>query len=327
MNEPLSPKIIYNQFLSREINKQKAADLLTSLIEVSDNTKFRAKSIDLLEKIGIINNRGFKVLENCLISDENAIVRASSVKLILNYYLDEGLTLLEWVIEHERSPLVLKLIFDYVDNCSNQKFKRIKKKISDWNEKFSSLIRIVPEESRFFLDLEAIFAKDKENYEIEPTSYTHFKDLSDYKDGEPWLLIKNEHVHVLNYNYFNWKFIKENREIIRSHLKLNDLKIYFKTINKYNINTNNQELPPSISRLTHLRKLVLKRNYFRIIPSSIRRLSLLKELDLSHNALSKIPQVLGSLNSLEILNIKHNKVQNIPKSLKLFLNLLKEFQF
>ncbi len=302
-------------------------NLLTSLIEVSDITKFRAKSVDLLEKIGIINNRGFKVLENCLISDENAIVRASSVNLILNNYLDEGLTLLEWVIEHERSPLVLKLIFDHVDNYSNQKFKQIKKKISNWNEKFSSLIGFVPEESRFFLDLEALFAKDKENYEIEPTSYTHFKGLSDSKGGEPWLLIKNEHVHVLNYNYFNWKFIKENREIIRSLLKLNDLKIYFKTINKYNNDRNNQELPASISRLTHLRKLVLKRNYFRIIPSSIRRLSLLKELDLSHNALSKIPQVLGSLNSLEILNLKHNKVQNIPESLKQFLNLLKEFQF
>ncbi len=327
MREPLSPEIIYNQFLAGDVKKEKAISLLILLIELSDNAIIRSQSIKLLEQVGITNNSGFKVLENCLISDENAIVRVSALNLILNHFLDKGLTLLGWVIEHEKSPLILKNIFDCFDNYSSQKFKQIKEKIRNWDKEFSSLIGIVPQEARFFLDVEALFARDKGNYEIEPVSYKYFEKLSDVKGGEPWLLIKHEHVEILNFNYFNWKYIKENQEIVKSLLKLNDLTIYFKTINKYTFNKKNPEIPASIGKLTNLRKLILKRNDIQIIPTSIRRLVLLKELNLSCNNLSEIPEMLGVLNSLEILNLKHNKIQNIPKSLRTFLNSLNKFHF
>jgi len=327
MSESLSPEMIYNQFLAGDVKKKKAINLLMLLLEISEVATIRSQSINLLEKVGIMNNGGFKVLENCLISDENATVRASALNLILNRYLDKSLTLLGWVIEHEKSPLILKKIFDCFDNYSNKKFIQIKEKIRNWDKKFSSLIGIVPEEVRFFLDIEALFARDKENYEIEPASYKHFEVLSDVKGGEPWLLIKREHVEVLNFNYFNWMYIKENQEIVKSLLKLNDLNIYFKTINKYTFNKKNPEIPASIGKLTNLRKLILKRNDIQIIPTSIRRLVLLKELNLSCNNLSEIPQMLEFLNSLEILNLKHNKVQNIPESLRTFLNSLNKFRF
>ena len=131
---------------------------------------------------------------------------------------------------------------------------------------------------------------------------------------------------MLNFTYFNWKFIKENREIINSLLKLNDLDIYLKTLSRYTISKNTQEIPASIGNLTHLKKLILQRNRLRNLPTSIKNLKFLEELDLSCNKLTKIPEELSSLKSLEILNLKNNKIQNIPESFHKFSNSLTEFR-
>ena len=234
-----------------------------------------------------------------MVSDENALVRATTVDILINNYLEGTLSLLLWAIEHDKSPLVIKTIIDLFETNENPKYIPIKKNLTEWIKEFSSTIGITPNESRFFLDVEAIFARDKVNYEVKPQSYKHFEHLSDFKDGEPWLLIHDEHVEGLNFTYFNWKFIKENEDIIKSILKLNDLGIYLKTIDNFTAIQNNQAIPNSIGNLTNLKKLSLRKNLIQTLPTSISNLKLLKVLDLSYNNLNKIPLLLNSLNSLE----------------------------
>ncbi len=316
MKESLTPEKIQKEYSTGELGKENAVELLISLIEGSDNTEIRVGSIKALEKLNFHTEKIFKTLENYMISDESAIVKASAANYIMHNFLEDGLRALRWVIQHEKSPLVLKLFFDSIENFDSPQLKLIKKALINWNEQFSSKIGVVPQESKFFLDLEVLFAKGKRNYEVNPSSYKHFEELSDIKNGEPWLVIKNKHVEILNFNYFKWKFIKNNADIINSLSKLQNLDVYLCSLRKYSHNdVLISTIPESIGSLIYLNKLILQRNGLKDLPISMKKLTFLKELDLSYNNFDKIPHVLTSLNALEKLNIKHNIVQSTPESL------------
>ncbi|MHA2282275.1 MAG: hypothetical protein ACXAC5_15640 [Promethearchaeota archaeon] len=328
MKELLTPEKIKIDFLNRGLNKEKAAELLISLIEDSDNTKTRVNSIKTLEMIGIRTKKIFNTLENYLISDQDASLRAAAAEYIILNFLDDGLTPLNWVIQHDNSPLVLKVFDKFASKFNKMRFDLITQKLFSRNAEFASALGISPEESRFFLDLEALFAEDKGNYELDPESYKNFQNLADFKKGEPWLVINNSHVESLNFNFYKWKFVKDNLDLVNSLSKLVDLDFYINSLKKYSYQYSTiSEIPESIGSLTYLKKLILRKNSLKGITSSIKKLTLLRELDLSYNEFEEIPQIIQTLNSLEKLNIKHNKIQKIPDSLGKFLNSLENFYF
>lgn len=327
MNEELTPEKIQKSFLNGDITKEDTADRLISLIDRSEDAKVRTASIEALEKIDFKDEIIFKILENHLVSDENASVRASAAKVIILNFLDEGLEPLEWTTKHDKSPLVMKAIFDTFASKKISNHEAIEKNLSSFLETFALNLGVAFEEARFFLDLEAIFSKGKRSYEFNPLDYKNFEVLYDYKDSEPWLVIKNKHVVVLNLNFFNWRFVKENGELLNSFSKLKYLDIYLNMIKKYNnFNLEYTKVPESIGRLTSLKKLALARNNLQSIPESIKNLNLLSELDLSHNQFQEIPLSLKSLNSLELLNMKSNNLQSVPQSMKNFVNSLADFK-
>ena len=328
MKELLTPEKIKHNFLNRGINKEKAAELLISLIEGSDNAKTRVNSIKTLELIGFQTRKIFNTLENYLISDQDASLRAAAAEYIILNFLEEGIDPLNWVIQHDNSPLVLKVFDNFASKFDKKKFDLISQKLLSRNKCFASDLGISPEESRFFLDLEALFAEDKGNYELNPKSYINFQTLTDIKGGEPWLIINNEHVESLNFNHYKWKFVKNNLDLVNPLSKLIDLDFYINSLKKYSYQYSTiSEIPESIGSLIYLKKLVLRKNGLEKITSSIKKLILLKELDLSHNVLEEIPQVIQTLNSLKTLNIKHNKIRRIPDSMGKFLNSLENYYF
>ncbi|MHA2398458.1 MAG: leucine-rich repeat domain-containing protein [Promethearchaeota archaeon] len=326
MKEFLLPKKIRSEISAGNLSKDKAADMLISLIEGSDDINTRVNSIKVLENLEFKSKRVYKTLENYLISDEDALLRATAAEYIIINYLDDSISPLNWVIQHDRSPLVLKVFFDYQKRFEEERFDMISERLKSWKNEFASTLGIVPEESNFFFDLEALFAEDKKNYQIDPKSYKNFQDLADFKGGEPWLLINTNHIEGLNFNYYKWKFIKDNIALINSFSKLIDLDFYINSLKKYSYKyILISIIPESIGSLTHLKKLILKKNGLEKVPSSIKRLIRLKELDLSHNELKKVPQIIKKLKSLEKLNLKHNKIKRIPESLLAFLNSLENF--
>jgi len=328
MKELLTPEKIKHNFLNRDLNKEKAAELLISLIEDSDNTKTRVNSIKTLEMIGFRTKKIFNTLENYLISDQDANLRAAAAEYIILNFLEEGITPLNWVIQHDNSPLVLKVFDNFTSKFDKGKFDVILEKLHSRNKEFASNLGITPKESRFFLDLEALFAEDKGNYELNPESYKNFQNLADFKGGEPWLIINNKHVESLNFNYYKWKFVKDNLDLVNSLSKLIDLDFYIYSLRKYSYNyINISSIPESIGTLAYLEKLNLRRNGIEKIPYSIKKLTRLKELDLSYNNLEGIPKVIQTLKSLEKLNIKRNQIRGVPDSLKTYLNSLETFYF
>lgn len=316
MKGSLTPDKIQKSLSTGDLTRENAAEQLISLIEGSDNTEVRIKSIKILERLNIQNENLFKIMENCLISDENGLIRAAVAKYIIQNYLEEGISALIWSIQHDKSPLVLILFFNFIEKFKSSKFESIKKELLIWNKDFSKKIGVVPQESRFFLDLEVLFAKSKESYLIDPYSYEYFENIKNINERDPWLNIKDNHVQSLTFNYFNWKYVKFNSDILKSFLKLQDIEVYLNSLRKYSQNeVLLQSVPESIGSLSHLKKLNLRRNGLEILPYSFKNLTLLKEIDLSYNRLGEIPKFIYSFNDLEILNIKHNNIQNIPESL------------
>lgn len=326
MKEFSIPNKIKSEIRAGNLSKDKAADMLVSLIEGSEDINTRVNSIKVLESIEFRSKRIFKTLENYLISDEDALLRATAAEYIIINYLDESVSPLNWVIQHDRSPLVLKVFFNLQKRFKEERFDLISKKLKLWKNEFASTLGIVPEESNFFFDLEAFFAEDKKNYQIDLKSYKNFQELADFKGGEPWLLINDRYVEGLNFNYYKWKFIKDNIALINSFSKLIDLDFYINSLKKYSYKyILISVIPESIGLLTHLKKLILKKNGLERIPYSIKNFVHLKELDLSYNELEEVPPILQQIKSLKILNLKHNKIKRIPDSLWPFLNSLEKF--
>lgn len=326
MKEFLTPKKIKDGYLEGELNEDKAIELLISLIEGSDDIKSRVNSIKILENLRFRSEKIFKTLENYLISDQDAILRATTAEYIILNFLDEGITPLSWVIQHDKSPLVFRVFYNNINRFADKKFELILSRLDLWKNEFASNLGIVPEESRFFLDLEALFAENEKNYETDISSYKIFQNLADIKGKEPWLVINNKHVESLNFNYYKWKFIKENLGLTNSFSKLIDLDFYINSIKQYSYKPSLiSTIPESIGSLIYLKKLNLSKNGLESIPYSLKKLIWLQELDLSYNNLQEFPKMLTSINSLEKLNLKHNKIQRIPDSLWNFLNSLETF--
>ena len=326
MSEPLKPHEIIEKVQKGTLSKSDAAEILISLIEGSDDFKIRAESIIGLDHIAFKTENIFKIVENHLISDKNPFVRNAAAQAITNHFLKEGLNSLKWAITHDDSPLVMKTIFEFLKNFKEQPLEFLNKELNRWMENFATEIGVALEEAKFFLDLEALFADGNENYEIDTSMYKYFKILTDFKTSEPWLALKNDHVEILNFNFFNWKFLKQNKDNIESIMKLSNPDLFLSSIQKLNLIDNDSvKIPESIGLLKYLKILNLSRNKIRFIPDSIGSLSSIENLDLSHNNITEISDSICTFSSLKKLNLSHNHIQKIPHSIK-NLELLNELK-
>jgi len=326
MKDSLTPEAIVSDFLNGKLNFKLAADLLISILEKSNNPEMRKKSILALARIEGNNEKIFNILENYLLSDENHFVRSAAAKLIGNSYLKFGLKTLLWVIQHDKSPIVIQTIINMAENENNHHFKSVTKEMSNWIQDFSNPLGVVPSEYRFFLDLEVFFAQDKNDYEITPLTFTYYKKISCIKDDNPWLLINNKHVETLYFNYFYWYFLKINQDIIDSFIEIRDLDTFLDLYKKFELRKfNGSTIPKSLMNLNSLKKLILRRNNLGKFPEFLTQIDSLQELDLSYNSIREIPDSITNLKNLKILKLNNNKIQNISKGMKSFLSSLQVF--
>ena len=323
----LSPDKIYTNVENGKLSKALAAELLISLIEGSDNPTIRAESIKIFEELKIHDKKIFKILENSLLSDESPLVRKSAAKFIGQIFLKEGLNTLIWVVQHDKSPLVIAVISDLSSRLNSARFESLCKEIDIYLAEIALSIGIVQNEAKFILDLEAIFAQNETDYELALEAYQFYKKLKDNKLGESWLTIRNKHIESLSFNYYNWKYLKEIPSMFSSISKLQDPMVYLNFLGKLALKSNIiLKIPDSIALLTNLKKLNLSRNNIKVFPQSILSLSCLKYLDIGHNNISEIPVEIKNLNSLDILRINHNQIRKIPNYLREFLLTLQDFK-
>ena len=327
MEKFLSPETIYAGVQSKEISKNFAVDQLISLIEGSNNSETRSQSISILNKLRVSESKIFKLVENSLLSDESPTVRGSAVTLIGCQFLKEGIDTLTWVVQHDKSPLVIKAIFDLNLSLANTHSKSLKKELDDYLEKIALTLGIVHNEAKFILDLEGKFACTEEKYELELGSYKLFTKLKDQKLGEFWLTIKKKHIEALSFNFFNWRYLKHNPSMFDSISKIQDPIVYLNLLRKFHLSHIIDFLiPESMSLLRNHKKLNLSKNNIRFLPKSMFLLSKLKYLDLSYNMLSEIPEEITNLKFLTTLKIQNNQISKIPRIVNDYLNKLRNYK-
>ena len=96
MKDALNPQNIYDKILQNEIKATEGIRYLISIVERSDKPSARLESLEILYKLKAHNDNIFKILENCIISDENEEIRIISAKILLELYGQEGKECLKW---------------------------------------------------------------------------------------------------------------------------------------------------------------------------------------------------------------------------------------
>jgi small GTP-binding protein len=81
------------------------------------------------------------------------------------------------------------------------------------------------------------------------------------------------------------------------------------------------KLPEGITRLKHVRTLILSYNELEEFPKEISELKNLRALDLSYNHLGELPAEIAELGELRMLNLKSNHLSDLPGQIASLKNL------
>ncbi len=296
----LTPDEILEDLKNNRINENIAYDLLTSLIENSENEKVRLEAIKNLEKIGLTSNTLFSFLENLLISDSNSMIRYVAIKFLNTKFLEKAINPVKWAILHEpdyectialiqtlekintdESKLVLinqvkKILktkhLNKERRIENKKFRKVIKKFI----KTKQIIKFTHTElTEILINFLTILNLTKQYpnvyYELDPQNGLISElDLSDYLEYE----VKG--------TPFGWK---NNILSISEIIGLKNLK----NLKKVDLSNNLIENVKELVHLKELTHLILTNNNISEIENLdyINSLSNLKYLDLRGNTLGK----------------------------------------
>jgi len=295
----LTPEEIYEDLRNKRINKNTAYDLLTSLVENSENENVRLKAIINLEKIGLINDKLFSFLENLLISDSNSKIRKAATKFMKHKFLEKVNNPLKWAIKHETDYECLITIIQSLEKINSYESKlilvnEIKKIIKTKylnkekrieNKKFKKVIKkfLKTKKINYFTHRE--LAEILINYLIIGNLINQYPNI--YYELDPQNgLIKELDLSDLEYEVkgtpFGWK---NNIQSISEIIGLEHLK----SLKKIDLSNNSIE---NVKELIHLKNLT--------------------HLILTNNNISEIENLnyIKSLLNLEYLDLRGNELGN-----------------
>ncbi|MFX1315697.1 MAG: AN1-type zinc finger domain-containing protein [Promethearchaeota archaeon] len=91
---------IYDLFNNKKLTKSKAIELLNFLIENNKDIDVTKNSILAFEVLDLKSEEVFHILENCLLSNENSLIRNTAAKVLSTNFPKKSKSLLKWAKEH-----------------------------------------------------------------------------------------------------------------------------------------------------------------------------------------------------------------------------------
>ena len=264
MTYSLIPGKISHYINNNLLTKEEAYSLLSSFIEKSDNVRLRAQCIEELGKISTKDRINFKILENCLLSDESPLIRSLAAQYAFFCFPKSSLKPLKYLIYNEKSSYVLKNLLDFLKNHKNYYSERLIKELID---NLVKKYNLVPEESQFLLEIEA---------------------LKNINSNMCFFKILKKEKFILDLDLAGQKLTSIPKSI-GILLKLQNLNLWNNCL---------KTLPKSIGNLTNLKTLFLDWNNFSEIPNlKWDSLISLEKLNLNNNSKlnNNIPQSLFKL--------------------------------
>ncbi|MFO7795703.1 MAG: leucine-rich repeat domain-containing protein [Promethearchaeati archaeon] len=307
-----TPTTLYSNYLNQYISFSKAVDLLLNFIENNCDPSIRLDSLDILIKIAPQVPETYNILERCLISEEEEIIRARAAELLSTYFLEKSLKSLIWSIRNEKSFLVLSTFRHIINEIDNPLiFDEFQKRIDKLSYRMSIDTKdfvFVLDQSNTIDDIRILRNKEMNLLFLNQNTITLVKKgrirgvVFSLLKKVPKTLYRLERVDYLDLSFNYLK--KLSSEIF----KLRELQLL-------NLKGNEFNHFPTIFRsfkIKNLLSLNLSYNYINEIPDWIGELYSLKSLDLSYNELNSLPKSISNLINLESLNIEHNKLREIP---------------
>jgi len=322
----LSPKEIYKDFKKRKINKDKASELLMSLIETPMELNNRARNycIKLLGLIGLKEKNVFFFLENLLISDLNELVRGNAAFVLINNFSDYALEPIKWALQHEASETSIVLIIKALEKTVNLKLKSLLKDVEYVDVEGKTFF---PYGDHQNINLSSrnidniLKVKGLGNLINLNRCYLNFNQITEIQGLDTLVNLKS--LNLQGNKIRKIKGLDQLRSLEYLYLNNNEIRKIQGIANLSNLKTlmiyDNQI--PDIQKLDHLSNLEilnLRNNGISEI-TGLENLNKLRRLDLSNNKITKIKD-LDNLVNLEFLDLSYNQITEI-KGLDCLVNL------
>lgn len=245
----------YRHLLPME-RKKRATDLLKILIEQSNNEETRLESIERLAKIQIknkrTNNQIFKILESCVISDENPRVTFAAAEFLVKKFHTKAIQPITWKIRNEKSGFYLIKFLNLIKTLNVNHFRDLIKEI--YGEKIKNYISegVSSEEGLILTRCEILIGRKFRKVDINDLAPCV---ADSYVYGSYYKV--NESGNIIGIYISNGTFVSANRDKII--------------------------LPEEITSFSYLEELYLKNlNIEGIIPGKLKRLMKATELHNDH---------------------------------------------
>jgi len=102
MNKELTVAKIYEYVTANQMNKPEAVELLSYFLENKEDPNVRIVSILAFKELNLKSIEAYKVLESCLLSDEDFEVKQTVKKVIVSLFPDKSKSLLDWISKHDK---------------------------------------------------------------------------------------------------------------------------------------------------------------------------------------------------------------------------------
>jgi len=106
----LLSEAIYDKFKNKKLDQSSATNTLIFLVENTEDEELRTDCIKKIKKVGLKEERVFKLLENLLISDSSVLIRKAAFKAIKKNFTEKAITPIRHAINNEEGTLLVDLI-------------------------------------------------------------------------------------------------------------------------------------------------------------------------------------------------------------------------
>ncbi len=334
MKIELIPLRIYKNYSDKLLSKESALNQLINLIENSESGKIRSLCVDIVNKMGVREDKIFLLLENLLISDSDEMVRSSANFAIRSLFLEKSFLPMKWALQHEPSVKnLIEIVRTLGELNSPSANSLIIEKIVNLNDKtfISHLNELIKERANSPLSGTELAEIAINLMVVQFLEGLYGKFDFNLKQG----LVSDLDLSNVNNRVLKSRILNKLPEILSYFSKLEKLNIQFNRLS--NISKSLKDLrcltaldlsynrlkavPDFIGALSQLLQFNLKYNNLKSITFSIGLLKDLQDLDLSNNKLTNLPKEIGNLSSLRFLNLHNNCFTELSDSLETLTSL------
>jgi hypothetical protein len=97
IDKDLTVAKVYEYFTTKQMDGLDATELLVHFIENNEDPDIRIISIQAFKVLKLTNNNVFQALENCILSDDNPIVRKTAIDIMREIFPKKSQALLNWI--------------------------------------------------------------------------------------------------------------------------------------------------------------------------------------------------------------------------------------